>query len=301
MTENTSEPELLPHHEQLDLCTSRLPYRQGRKLTAVKVYSINDESKHLLVFGVPSLNLRQETKALFSRFGKLKQFNLTKYPSEQFTETYHALFEDIQSARIAKKMLDTKNYYGGNLHICYAPELETVDETKAKLLQRQTNVINRLKNLQREPKIKKPVEIIAQNDDDEKTAEKSSSKLCDLQNGGEIKKAEGTGNKLYMGTENTIQLTKRKIKEPKPKKMKKIKHNNDSKNNTSEVKTIESASTTETANNIEIIDFTSTEKEVLTNVNESLNYNNFGKEIIKPIPYKPVNKIKFNLNKNSLL
>lgn len=37
MTENTSEPELLPHHEQLDLCTSRLPYRQGRKLTAVKV------------------------------------------------------------------------------------------------------------------------------------------------------------------------------------------------------------------------------------------------------------------------
>lgn len=262
-----------------------------------QVYSINDESKHLLVFGVPSLNLRQETKALFSRFGKLTQFNLTKYPSEQFTETYHALFEDIHSARIAKKKLDAKNYYGGNLHICYAPELETVDETKAKVLQRQKNVINRLKNLQREPKIKKPAVIVAQKDDDGKTAEKS-----DLQNGGEIKKAEGTGKKLYMGTENTIQLTKRKIKEPKPKKMKKIKHNNDSKNNSTNVKVIESASTTtETANNIEIIDFTSTEKEVLTNVNESLNYNNFGKEIIKPIPYKPVNKIKFNLNKNSLL
>lgn len=29
--------EKLPHHEQKELCTTRAPYRQGRKLTAVKV------------------------------------------------------------------------------------------------------------------------------------------------------------------------------------------------------------------------------------------------------------------------
>lgn len=28
---------VLPHHEQQPLCTNRLAYRQGRKLTAVKV------------------------------------------------------------------------------------------------------------------------------------------------------------------------------------------------------------------------------------------------------------------------
>ncbi|CAH1642846.1 unnamed protein product [Spodoptera littoralis] len=165
MSEDSNEVELPPHHEQQSLCATRLPYRQGRKLTAVKAYSINNESKHLLVFGVPALNLRQETKALFSKFGKL-QFNLTKYPAEQFTETYHANFEDIQSARLAKKMLDTKNYYGGHLHISYAPEFETVEETRQKLMLRKQNVIGRLKNLQKstdnvvvEPKIVPEVTI----------------------------------------------------------------------------------------------------------------------------------------------
>lgn len=29
--------EKLPHHEQKELCKTRAPYRQGKKLTAVKV------------------------------------------------------------------------------------------------------------------------------------------------------------------------------------------------------------------------------------------------------------------------
>lgn len=29
--------EKLPHHEQQELCRTRIPYRQGKKLTAVKV------------------------------------------------------------------------------------------------------------------------------------------------------------------------------------------------------------------------------------------------------------------------
>lgn len=39
MSKENDEPKLLPHHLQKELCTSRAPYRQGRKLTAVKVSS----------------------------------------------------------------------------------------------------------------------------------------------------------------------------------------------------------------------------------------------------------------------
>nr|XP_021197303.2 RNA-binding protein 48 [Helicoverpa armigera] len=284
MSVDNNEPELLPHHEQQALCETRLPYRQGRKLTAVKVYSINNESRHLLVFGVPSLNLRQETKALFAKFGKL-QFNLTKYPSEQFTETYHAAFQDIQAARLAKKMLDTKNFYGGNLHICYAPEFENVDDTRQKLLLRQRNVVARLKNLQKID-VNKEVrtkEVVDQNAD--------------------VNVPMVSNEKLYMGDINNIGTSKRKLTDFKSVKHCKLKksRNFDRKmcvavveNDVEPTKVVETAKPESVC---EVVDFTSAEKEVLTNINESLNYNTFGAEIIKQVPIKPVNKIQFNINK----
>uniref|UniRef100_A0A2A4K6K3 RNA-binding protein 48 n=1 Tax=Heliothis virescens TaxID=7102 RepID=A0A2A4K6K3_HELVI len=282
MSVDNNEPVLLPHHEQQALCETRLPYRQGRKLTAVKVYSINNESRHFLVFGVPSLNLRQEAKALFSKFGKL-QFNLTKYPSEMFTETYHAAFYDIQAARLAKKMLDTKNFYGGNLHICYAPEFETISDTREKLLLRQRNVIARLKNLQKDTK-------------NQVSTEKIEDKV-------EISVPTVSNDKLYMGNVNKIGTGKRKVTD-----FNSVKHCKFKKSRNFDrkmcVAVVESEKPTKMVENVkplesvcEVVDFTSTDKEVLTNINESLNYDRFGTEVVKQVPTKPVNKIKFNVNK----
>lgn len=135
----------LPHHVQEDLCRSRPPYRQGKKLKAVKVYTINDESQHLMISGVPKLNLRKELKQKFSPYGDIKNiFVVSDYPSEEFTETFHVHYCRIQSARIAKNFLDGFNFYGGILHVFYAPELESVDETRQKLLQREKDVSRRL-------------------------------------------------------------------------------------------------------------------------------------------------------------
>lgn len=44
-------------------------------------------------------------------------------------------------ARRAKKMMDAKEYYGGILHISYAPEYESADETRHKFQQRIQDVI----------------------------------------------------------------------------------------------------------------------------------------------------------------
>ena len=39
--------------------------------------------------------------------------------------------------RYAKKKLDMRSFYGGMLHVCYAPEYETVDDTRQKLIERR--------------------------------------------------------------------------------------------------------------------------------------------------------------------
>ncbi|CAH0558288.1 unnamed protein product [Brassicogethes aeneus] len=133
------------HHKQLELCTTRPAYRQGKKLTAVKVYTVNNESQHLFIYGVPKINLRSELKTLCSRYGTVTNIHATEgYKTEIFTECYHVVFDRIQSARIAKRLIDTRSFYGGVLHVCYAPEFESVEETRVKLQQRNTDVLRRL-------------------------------------------------------------------------------------------------------------------------------------------------------------
>lgn len=52
--------------------------------------------------------------------------------------------------RIAKRSIDNKNFFGGILHVCYAPELETLEETKTKLIQRRKDVTMQIKKIQQE-------------------------------------------------------------------------------------------------------------------------------------------------------
>lgn len=108
---------------------------------------MNDESQHLIIYGVPVLKLIQELTAKVTRFGQIKLIEketLYKDACEEFTESYHVTYERIQSARIAKRMLDDQSFYGGVLHVCYAPEYETINELRAKLEQRRRDVAMRL-------------------------------------------------------------------------------------------------------------------------------------------------------------
>lgn len=264
------------------------------KWKILQVYTINNESNHLLVFGVPSLNLRQEAKSLFSKFGKLLQFNLTNHPSELFTETYHATYENIQMARIAKRMLDTKNFYGGSLHICYAPELETIDETRCKLLKRQQDVTYRLINLQKEStktvKPEKTVETVP-NEDKSKKLNMGEINTINYTNDTTPHNHGRLKNKRKMNNEVVIE------KRFKPCFVDEKTKNYNANLEIPETLTSKNESTSEVQTNerIEIIDCTSTETETVTNINETLNYNKFGNEIVKKIPEKPLNRIKFNV------
>ncbi|XP_050071196.1 RNA-binding protein 48 [Anopheles maculipalpis] len=145
------------HHLRHRYCQNRPLYRRSRQLTAVRVYSVANESRHLLVFGVPQINLLRELRQELVRFGALESIsNITdgwqrdhdgsdELMLEPFTDVFHVCFAKLEKARQAKKLLDARNFYGGILHISYAPERESVQEVRAKLNQRRAEVRYRTK------------------------------------------------------------------------------------------------------------------------------------------------------------
>ena len=66
-----------------------------------QTYTINDESTHLLVFGVPSIGLAKELKHACSKYGIVKVVKLVPdYPDvEAFTQVFHVQYLKLQSAR----------------------------------------------------------------------------------------------------------------------------------------------------------------------------------------------------------
>ncbi|KAL9698099.1 hypothetical protein quinque_001540 [Culex quinquefasciatus] len=148
----------LSHHVRHEYCHNRPSYRASRKQTAVKAYSVASESRHLLVFGVPQIDLLRELKVEFRRYGTVQLVqNVTEAVKatgsveiEPFTDVFHVRFEKLERARRAKKLLDAKNFYGGILHLSYAPERESIEELRQKLAQRRREVAFRV------PKKQKP-------------------------------------------------------------------------------------------------------------------------------------------------
>ncbi|XP_068223081.1 RNA-binding protein 48-like isoform X1 [Palaemon carinicauda] len=133
--------EKLPHHDQLEFCYTRAKYRQGRKLTSVKVYTVNDESRYLIITGVPAIKIVEELERLCLRYGDIEVFKaLPDYPQKEFEEAYLVKYKSIKKARFAKVKLDGKSFYGGVLHVCYAPELETLEDTREKLSDRRKSI-----------------------------------------------------------------------------------------------------------------------------------------------------------------
>ncbi|KAF7691335.1 RNA-binding protein 48 [Silurus meridionalis] len=134
-------PRVYKHHEQQKVCHTRPKYREGRRPKAVKVYTINLESRFLLVQGVPAIGVMAELVQLFALYGVIEEYRiLDEYPAEQFTEVYLIKFQKLTMARAAKRNTDEKSFYGGILHVCYAPEYETVEDIRKKLQDRRSYV-----------------------------------------------------------------------------------------------------------------------------------------------------------------
>lgn len=65
-----------------------------------QVYTINLESRYLLIQGVPALGVMKELVEQFALYGAVEEYHaLDEYPAEQFTEVYLIKFQKLQCAR----------------------------------------------------------------------------------------------------------------------------------------------------------------------------------------------------------
>ncbi|GMI70772.1 hypothetical protein like AT2G27790 [Hibiscus trionum] len=112
---------------------------------AVRVYTVCDESRYLIVRNVPALGCGDDLMKLFANYGDVEECKpMDAEDCEQFTDVYWIKFRLTSNARFAKRKLDEFVFLGNHLQVSYAPEFETLDDTKDKLESRRKEVLARL-------------------------------------------------------------------------------------------------------------------------------------------------------------
>ncbi|KAG2186804.1 hypothetical protein INT44_003030 [Umbelopsis vinacea] len=106
------------------------------------VYTILQESFYLIFDQVPPYHLENELVRQCSMLGKvLEHSQLQDHPNA--TDLYNVFLikmDTIASARKVKRKLDDTVFYGGQIRVYYAPERESVQDTRDKLNERQMAV-----------------------------------------------------------------------------------------------------------------------------------------------------------------
>ncbi|CAN1320862.1 RNA-binding protein 48 [Linum perenne] len=127
--------------------------------TAVRVYTVCDESRfdrkdklircrfcrYLIVRNVPALGCGDELMNLFATYGDVEEVKpMDEEDCEEFTDVYWIKFRLANNARFAKRKLDDSAFLGNKLQVSYAPQFESVSDTKEKLEGRRNEVLARL-------------------------------------------------------------------------------------------------------------------------------------------------------------
>ncbi|XP_062158845.1 uncharacterized protein LOC133866341 [Alnus glutinosa] len=112
---------------------------------AVRVYAVCDESRYLIVRNVPALGCADELLKLFASYGDVEDCKpMDAEDCEPFTDVYWIKFRLVSNARFAKRKLDEFVFLGNRLQVSYAPQFESLSETKDKLEWRSREVLERL-------------------------------------------------------------------------------------------------------------------------------------------------------------
>ncbi|KAL2559766.1 RNA-binding (RRM/RBD/RNP motif) family protein [Forsythia ovata] len=112
---------------------------------AIRVYTVCDESKYLIVRNVPSLGCGDELLKLFSTYGQVEECKpMDAEDCEPYTDVYWIKYYQVDNARFAKKKLDEFVFLGNRIQVSYAPQNETLSDTKEKLEGRRKEVVARL-------------------------------------------------------------------------------------------------------------------------------------------------------------
>ncbi|CAG2223664.1 unnamed protein product [Mytilus edulis] len=93
-----------------------------------------------MIQDVPALGTTQELIKLCAVHGAVEEYRLLdEFPTvDRYTDVVLVKFKRILSARHAKKKLDNWSFLSVPLHVTYAPEYESVEETREKLQDRRS-------------------------------------------------------------------------------------------------------------------------------------------------------------------
>ncbi|KAL5989909.1 hypothetical protein ACLOJK_010804 [Asimina triloba] len=113
---------------------------------AVRVYTVCDESRYLIVRNVPALGCGDELLKLFGSYGELEDCKpMDAEDCEPYTDVYWIKYLQVSNARFAKRKLDEVVFFGNHLQVSYAPHFESPFDTKEKLEGRRKEVLGHLK------------------------------------------------------------------------------------------------------------------------------------------------------------
>uniref|UniRef100_A0A0D9VB47 RNA-binding protein 48 n=1 Tax=Leersia perrieri TaxID=77586 RepID=A0A0D9VB47_9ORYZ len=117
-----------------------------RDAAAVRVYTVCDESKCAAAY--PTLHL---THAPLFQIDFLIRSHRRCTPMDAedcdpYTDVFFIKFSHVSNARFAKRKLDEYVFLGNRLQVSYAPQFETLLDTKEKLEVRRKEVLGRMKS-----------------------------------------------------------------------------------------------------------------------------------------------------------
>ncbi|KAF5741077.1 RNA-binding protein 48 [Tripterygium wilfordii] len=119
--------------------------RYNDEPVAVRVYTVCDESRYLIVRNVPALGCGDDLLKLFASYGDIEECKpMDAEDCEAFTDVYWIKFRLVSNARFAKRKLDEFVFLGNRLRVSYAPQFESLSDTKEKLETRRNEVLARL-------------------------------------------------------------------------------------------------------------------------------------------------------------
>ncbi|KAI8584752.1 hypothetical protein K450DRAFT_217848 [Umbelopsis ramanniana AG] len=110
------------------------------------VYTILQESFYLIIEQVPPYHLENEIVRQCSMLGKVLEHSQL-HDHANASDLYNVFLiklDTIASARKVKRKLDDTVFYGGQIRVYYAPERESVQDTRRKLNERQMAVHHHL-------------------------------------------------------------------------------------------------------------------------------------------------------------
>uniref|UniRef100_A0A0E0CHM5 RNA-binding protein 48 n=1 Tax=Oryza meridionalis TaxID=40149 RepID=A0A0E0CHM5_9ORYZ len=117
-----------------------------REPAAVRVYTVCDESKYLIVRNVPSLGCGDDLANLFATYGPVDECTpMDAEDCDPYTDVFFIKFSQASNARFAKRKLDESVFLGNRLQVSYAPQFESLLDTKEKLEVRRKEVLGRMK------------------------------------------------------------------------------------------------------------------------------------------------------------